>query len=62
MTHENAIEEVKYLAVYFEGMGDATNNERFKKASDWLDQLADHICGQGVWECSGGKDCGSDHK
>jgi len=59
---ENPITELEGLAIYVEGMADATQNEKLKRAADWLSKASDHICAQGYFGCEGGRECGSDHK
>lgn len=58
----NAVDEVKELAVYLRGMADGSQNEKLCTASEWLEKLSDHVCGQGYIGCNGGRKCSSDHK
>lgn len=59
---ENAVDELKELSAYCRGMGDALNNPTLNKAGEWLDDAAGNVCGQGIFGCEGGRECGSDHK
>ena len=62
MHRENAQDETKALADYLKGFADANQNEKLSRAAEWLEKLSIRVCGQGYIGCSGGHDCGSDHK
>jgi hypothetical protein len=55
-------DEIAELAVYLQGMADATHNEKLSDAADWLKKLSEEICAQGYIGCEGGRKCTSDHK
>jgi hypothetical protein len=59
---ENAQDETKELADYLKGYGDAVQNAKISRAAEWMEKLSWNVCGQGYVGCSGGHDCGSDHK
>lgn len=65
---KNEIDKVNELSIYIRAAGDCQeyNNPKFSEklieAASWLDELVDHMCGQGYIGCHGGTDCSSDHK
>lgn len=59
---ENAVDETRELADYVQGYADAIQSTKMARAAEWLKKTSQHVCGQGYIGCSGGRDCGSDHK
>ena len=56
-------EQVRDLAAYLMGFGEASNNDKMINAANRLKQLASiGICSQNIAGCRGGNDCSSDHK
>lgn len=60
--NKNAVEETKELSIYLAGFAAGRSDENLKKAAEWLEELSDHVCGQGYIGCDGGVECDSDHK
>lgn len=58
----NAIEQLKELAAYVEGMADAQDNDKLREAAKWLKKSSRNVCGQGFLGCNSGERCTSDHK
>lgn len=58
----NAVQEVRELAIYVAGYAAGKDDEKLAEAAEWLDKLTHHVCSQGYIGCHGGEECTSDHK
>lgn len=58
----NAVNELKLLSEYVNGIGQGKDDVRLKRAAYWMDKLSRYVCGQGYIGCPGGEACDSDHK
>ncbi len=59
---DNVIEEIHELAIYLAGFAAGKNDEKLRKASEWMAKLSRNICVGAMIGCNGGAKCTSDHK
>lgn len=67
----NQIDDVMELSVRLRAIGEwqqdqvcatTSTSKTLIEASDWLEKLSRHMCGQGYIRCRGGANCDSDHR